>query len=166
MEQKSQRPSEQQDSAKISLNALAEVRRALEQYERAIEKTRLKESTKQTYLVHAKDFVRWLADDFEPGSRVWKAASAKALSIFIEIWTIRYVDILGMILLELYRSTWQMHGSWIEAHWSLFAVTKKIEQCESSCETSRQLPAAILHRSLNHNSERFYVCKLKHLSKT
>lgn len=70
MEQKSQRPSEQQDSAKISLNALAEVRRALEQYERAIEKTRLKESTKQTYLVHAKDFVRWLADDFEPGSRV------------------------------------------------------------------------------------------------
>jgi len=57
-------------TGKISLTALAEVRQALEQYKTEVEKTRLKESTKQTYLIHAKDFVRWLADDFEPGSRV------------------------------------------------------------------------------------------------
>lgn len=54
---------------KISPGALREVQDALEQYARIVEATRLAPQSKETYLGHAEQFVRWLADDFEPGSR-------------------------------------------------------------------------------------------------
>ena len=52
---------------KISNSCLKQVKDALEQYGQEIEATELQESTKRTYLLHAKNFVRWLDNDFEPG---------------------------------------------------------------------------------------------------
>ena len=54
---------------KISIEAIGEIRRALEQYNVVVDHAELSESTKNTYLLHAENFVRWLQDDFEPGSR-------------------------------------------------------------------------------------------------
>ncbi len=55
---------------RISRPCLKQVRDALEMYEEEVEATELMPSTKQTYLQHAKNFVRWLEDDFEPGANV------------------------------------------------------------------------------------------------
>ena len=48
-------------------SALQQVKEALEKYRRVVESTGLQPSTKQTYLLHAENFVRWLDDEFEPG---------------------------------------------------------------------------------------------------
>lgn len=53
--------------ARISADALQEVRSALEEYREEVESTDLADSTKETYTLHAENFVRWLADEFEPG---------------------------------------------------------------------------------------------------
>jgi hypothetical protein len=55
---------------KISREALDEVERAFERYEREVSATRLMDNAKNTYLLHARNFVRWLNDDFEPGARL------------------------------------------------------------------------------------------------
>ncbi len=54
---------------KISIEALREVKDALERYKTLIEGTTLAEKSKHTYVLHAEHFVRWLDDDFEPGGR-------------------------------------------------------------------------------------------------
>ena len=51
---------------KISGKCLAEVEAGLERYEEEVEGTSLARSPKHTYLLHAKNFVRWLQDDFKP----------------------------------------------------------------------------------------------------
>lgn len=55
---------------KISRDALRQVQDALEQYEDEVDDSLLKRSTKHTYILHAQNFVRWLDDDFEPGTMV------------------------------------------------------------------------------------------------
>ena len=55
---------------KLSLRSLEEVQEALRQYEQTVEASPLRLSSKNTYLLHARQFVRWLADDFEPGETV------------------------------------------------------------------------------------------------
>lgn len=53
----------------ISIAALSEVMEALERYREEVNATTLREPSKQTYLLHAEHFVRWLEGDFKPGSR-------------------------------------------------------------------------------------------------
>lgn len=55
---------------KVSSLSLEEVREALRRYEQTIEASPLRLSSKNTYLLHARQFVRWLADEFEPGETV------------------------------------------------------------------------------------------------
>lgn len=55
---------------KVSLPALKEVQDAFEQYQEEVEKSPLKLSAKNTYLLHARQFVRWLDDNFTPGATV------------------------------------------------------------------------------------------------
>ncbi len=55
---------------KVSPTTLREVREALRRYERIVAASPMRESTKKTYLLHSNNFVRWLADDFEPGASV------------------------------------------------------------------------------------------------
>lgn len=46
----------------------AELRRRLKEYERVVNQTELAETTKSTYLLHARNFVRWTRGDFDPGT--------------------------------------------------------------------------------------------------
>ena len=55
---------------KVSSLTLQEVQEALRRYEETVEASSLRLSSKNTYLLHARQFVRWLADDFEPGETV------------------------------------------------------------------------------------------------
>ena len=52
---------------KIDLKALQDVQEALQRYEAVVRATEMTSSTKKTYLLHSRNFVRWLADDFTPG---------------------------------------------------------------------------------------------------
>jgi hypothetical protein len=52
---------------KIPAQTLREVEQALEQYIAAVNASRLTPQSKKTYLLHGKNFVRWLNNDFEPG---------------------------------------------------------------------------------------------------
>ncbi len=54
---------------KISPQTYKEVAEAFEKYETEVSKSNLEPQTKQTYLLHSKNFVRWLANEFEPGIR-------------------------------------------------------------------------------------------------
>ena len=53
---------------KISQVALSEVQKAVEDYQREVERSKLQPSTKRTYLTDATNFVRWLEDDFRPSA--------------------------------------------------------------------------------------------------
>ena len=55
---------------KISKDALRQVRVALDQYENEVNVTTLRPSSKNTYILHARNFVRWLNDDFYPGAQL------------------------------------------------------------------------------------------------
>ena len=55
---------------KVSLMTLQEVQEAFRRYEQTVEVSPLRLSAKNTYLLHARQFVRWLDDDFEPGATV------------------------------------------------------------------------------------------------
>ena len=55
---------------KVSQDALNQVKNALEQYEREVNGTPMANNTKNTYLLHSRNFVRWLNDDFQPGVNV------------------------------------------------------------------------------------------------
>lgn len=52
---------------KINPKALQDVQEALEKYEAVVNATKMTPSTKKTYALHSRNFVRWLADDFTPG---------------------------------------------------------------------------------------------------
>ena len=60
---------------RISRNALRQVRDALGQYEMQVDASPLALNTKNTYLLHARNFVRWLDDDFEPGATLRSGSS-------------------------------------------------------------------------------------------
>ena len=49
---------------------LRAVQVALELYVEVVEASDMTGSSKQTYIGHARQFVRWLDDDFEPGAHV------------------------------------------------------------------------------------------------
>jgi hypothetical protein len=51
----------------IPAEALHQVTEALKRYEREVEQSKLRPSTKRTYIVHANNFVRWLKGEFAPG---------------------------------------------------------------------------------------------------
>ena len=53
--------------AEINPEALRLVEAAWERYQQEVEASRLKPSAKRTYLLHSKNFVRWLDGDFTPG---------------------------------------------------------------------------------------------------
>ena len=55
--------------AKLSQDALSRVQAALRDYIAEVEASKLRPKAKGTYIRHAQTFVRWLDDDFEPGSR-------------------------------------------------------------------------------------------------
>ena len=46
---------------------LEQVRRAWARYEAEVDAALMEVSSKATYIGHARQFVRWLADEFEPG---------------------------------------------------------------------------------------------------
>ena len=55
---------------KIKNDALLQVQGALDRYEKEVEATNCTPKTKETYILHAQHFVRWLDDDFEPGAKL------------------------------------------------------------------------------------------------
>jgi hypothetical protein len=56
-------------ATRISTSAMSEVLSALDDYWDAIEASDLSESAKGSYFDMAGNFVRWMRDDFVPGSR-------------------------------------------------------------------------------------------------
>ncbi len=52
----------------LSPESLNELGEALLRYEEEVNGSKLHKTTKRTYCLHAQNFVRWLAGDFEPGS--------------------------------------------------------------------------------------------------
>ncbi|MDH4388816.1 MAG: hypothetical protein QE269_08825 [Fimbriimonas sp.] len=59
-----------QSQSKVDVDFLHLVKLALAEYEAEVESTNLKPMAKQTYLLHARNFVRWMGGDFEPGHRL------------------------------------------------------------------------------------------------
>lgn len=57
------------NQARISAAALSEVDDALEGYYAAVESSDLSQSSQASYIDMANNFVRWLKNDFIPGSR-------------------------------------------------------------------------------------------------
>ena len=53
---------------RVSGRTLADVEEALKAYEQVVEEAPLTRTSKDTYVGHARQFVRWLGGDFEPGS--------------------------------------------------------------------------------------------------
>ena len=53
--------------AEIGPQSLAEVKATLECYVTEVEASKLSQSSQKTYLLHARQFVRWLKNDFPPG---------------------------------------------------------------------------------------------------
>ena len=64
---------------KISGESLYQVQAALENYEEAVNATSMTVESKKTYLLHARNFVRWLNDDFEPGATLRQANRGEPL---------------------------------------------------------------------------------------
>ena len=57
---------------KVTPEVLKSVQDALEEYKKSVSDTALRPRSKETYLLHAEHFVRWLEDDFEPGATLEK----------------------------------------------------------------------------------------------
>ena len=53
--------------AGINPRALAEVKVALERYEIQVKAYKLQPNSQNTYLLHARNFIRWLEGNFTPG---------------------------------------------------------------------------------------------------
>ena len=53
--------------AEITPKALTEVKEALRRYEIEVKASKLQPNSQNTYLLHARNFVRWLDDKFTPG---------------------------------------------------------------------------------------------------
>ena len=56
--------------SKISVTALSEVETALKQYVEEVLDSSLSLVSQEIYVDHASNFVRWLRNEFSPGSRV------------------------------------------------------------------------------------------------
>jgi hypothetical protein len=56
-------------SMRVTSKALQEIESAFRDYEREVESSNMTGSTKHTYLLHAENFLRWLKDEFVPGTR-------------------------------------------------------------------------------------------------
>jgi hypothetical protein len=54
---------------RIPTEVLKEIEAALDRYEADVQAAPLTPATRKTYLLHARNFVRWLGDDFTPGGR-------------------------------------------------------------------------------------------------
>jgi len=52
---------------RMTPECIREVEKAFREYEREVEDSKLRLSTKNTYLLHARQFVKWLKGEFEPG---------------------------------------------------------------------------------------------------
>lgn len=55
---------------RVSVDVLNAVKDALGRYESEVEDSPLRRNAKDTYILHARHFVRWLDGDFEPGARL------------------------------------------------------------------------------------------------
>lgn len=55
------------EASRVGIKAIEEVKAAIKQYTLEVEETSLIVATKRTYLLHARNFVRWLSYDFQPG---------------------------------------------------------------------------------------------------
>jgi hypothetical protein len=66
----------------ISRSALAQIEDALVQYEVEVAGAPLSPSTKETYLLHASNFVRWLKGDFQPGSSKFRCREPGCTRVF------------------------------------------------------------------------------------
>jgi hypothetical protein len=53
----------------VSSKTLEEVEAAYREYEHEVHASKMKASTKRTYLLHSENFVRWLKGEFTPGRR-------------------------------------------------------------------------------------------------
>ncbi len=56
--------------AKISQQALSEVKGAYQVYEKEVQASKLRQTTKKTYLDHSYNFIRWLDGRFIPGDNI------------------------------------------------------------------------------------------------
>ena len=54
---------------KISQDCLAQVLSAFERYKEEVNAAPIADNTKNTYISHTDQFVRWLNDGFEPGDK-------------------------------------------------------------------------------------------------
>lgn len=52
---------------RVEAAVLRRIEQALAEYEHEVTASGLTPSSKRTYLLHARHFVRWLGDDFDPG---------------------------------------------------------------------------------------------------
>ena len=66
--------------AKVSQEVMEAVQSALRRYEQEVEATGLTEQSKTTYLLHARQFVRWLDDDFDPGVQLIRKGGRRGLA--------------------------------------------------------------------------------------
>ena len=56
--------------AEINPDALRVVKTAHQRYQDEVEASMLQDSSKQTYLLHSEQFIRWLEGQFTPGAKV------------------------------------------------------------------------------------------------
>ena len=49
-------------------NFIAKLESVLKQYVTVVQQSPCKKSTKRTYILHSRNFARWVKGDFEPGS--------------------------------------------------------------------------------------------------
>jgi len=54
---------------RVSNNTLEEIESALREYEKEVELSNMTPSAKQTHLLRAENFVKWLKGEFTPGAR-------------------------------------------------------------------------------------------------
>jgi hypothetical protein len=55
---------------KVSLGTLTELDAAFERYEAEVQAAGLQPMAVKTYLLHSRNFIRWLRDDFTPGAKL------------------------------------------------------------------------------------------------
>ena len=55
---------------KVNAETMTAIKIALESYIEEVEAAPLSDATMRTYCLHARHFVRWLDDEFEPGATI------------------------------------------------------------------------------------------------
>jgi hypothetical protein len=53
------------------------VEQAFERYAKVVDSAPLMPNTRRTYLLHSRNFVRWLKDDFTPGATIQRPGSRR-----------------------------------------------------------------------------------------